>query len=199
MPSRVKLAVLLAVSAIAQLSHTAICHARQRFELVSIDDLTTVFATLDVLQLPASEPSHFGPLSFTSEGDSVFGFGVGEYAGEFESYLGEAVDLVDDALRVVSQEPAFPPPSVLVDSVDVPPSTIPREDDFAVFLLAFSGSRPFTGVLIAESANTSIVARVQGEWFLVVPEPTSTWLFVTLLPFFARTWAVGGGRRGRSR
>jgi hypothetical protein len=146
---------------------SASCHAQLFYDFVE-DNTGDVLATIELFQLPASVNDFVG-LTFTPEGQAIFGFGP-EYLGTFDRSTGPGNAVVSDGGSglvgdggLVSWVDDDPPPSDLglTSSVIV--------DFYAIGFIP----KVKVEVIVAESEPVA----AEGHW-VVVPEPSSLVLII---------------------
>lgn len=146
-----------------------------------------VEATSDVvmarLHTDGTDPfdhSNITDLTFTPEGDSLFGFGVGAYLGMFDSTFAAnqwtsdgsgGLTTVDSMVSGIFFDDTPPPSTVLIDA-STPIFSLRVEPSFSGRMEFVDGTLP------------DFIA-VQGTWQLV-PEPSSLTLFTLGLVVFRR-------------
>ena len=142
-----------------------------------------VIATLELSSLPATL-SEFQGLTFTPEGEALFGLGP-EYLGDFDSDSSNgsvAVDDLEGGLEGLPQNVRWidtnPPYSL------IPPLELPTK---FIILEVLSGHHGTASFLILDEENNFI--RAMGDWSLV-PEPSNLSLIGVAVLF-----GTGMGRR----
>ena len=158
--------IVLAFLTLSAAAFSVECHAQQTFQFVD-DEAGVVIATLEVLNLPADELSDLGSLTFSIEGQAIFGFGP-TYDSDFDGFdfPGTALGVFEGELRSTTLSNTS-----LTDS-DPEFTTINPDPASSRFTLTFEPVNGGGSTLDYEgrpSTNGGVTRRVSGVW-QAVPE-----------------------------
>ena len=158
--------IVLALLTLSAAAFSIDCHAQQTFQFVD-DEAGVVIATLEVLNLPADELSDLGSLSFSTEGQDIFGFGP-SYDSDFDGFEfpESALGVFDGELRSTTIRNTS-----LRDS-DPEFTTISPDPVSSRFTLNFGPANgdgsTYLGYEGRHSTNGGVTRRVFGVWEAVV-------------------------------
>ena len=147
------------------------CLASSIFDLVQ-EGTGDVLATLELSSVPASSASDIVGLSFSAEGNAIFGFGVGAYPGTLDSVLGGPVSASPTGILRGPVVNAVPN---IIDSNPPPSSTAPGYVTPELVLRFQNADLTANSIsMIYRDLNflgNFVLAR--GVWQSPIPEPTT--------------------------
>ncbi len=169
----------------------ASCQAQNLFSFIQ-EGTEDVLAKLELSNLPATTLADIAGFEFTEAGNAIFGLGVGPYAGEFDSFTGGELDISSEGIlggtelssdgAVTLGDATSSPLTLTFFVVDIQDTS----DDQSI---RFVDSSPegtevggtATGKIELGDATIADSTIAEGNWHVVVPEPTSLCLLLGLL------------------
>ena len=169
------LVVYLSLAILLFVLPTTSCPAQHFFDLVQ-EGTGDVLATLELFAVPAVTLTDVAGLTFTSEGDALFGFGVGAYSGVFDQMSSGPIDvspwgeLHGPLANFVPTIEDLNPPASSTDPGFTNPRLILRFQNVDFTASTF-------GIIYGNTfAQTTISAK--GNWLSPIPEPSGVMLSI---------------------